>query len=196
MRRLPLFPLPLVLYPGAPLPLHIFEPRYRQMMAHCLEGDRRFGLLYHDPDRSGPFAMEAGRVGCVAEILQFQPLPDGRSNLLSRGVERFRLEDGIESDSLYFEGLVEEYPDATEPDGTEGERGARALELFGQVLERIAEDPQPLPPLDPGEPVSFQLAQWIRIDPPWQQALLELRGETERLERIEELLQALLQNPP
>lgn len=196
MRRLPLFPLPLVLYPGAPLPLHIFEPRYRQMMAHCLEGDRLFGLLYHDPDRSGPFAMDAGRVGCVAEILQFQPLPDGRSNLLSRGVERFRLEDGIESDSLYFEGLVDEYADVEEPDGAQHERGARVMALFQQVLERVADHVQPVPPLDPDRLTSFQLAQWIRIDPPWQQALLEMRTEAERLERIEELLRALLRNPP
>lgn len=196
MRRLPLFPLPLVLYPGAPLPLHIFEPRYRQMMAHCLEGDRLFGLLYHDPDRSGPFAMDAGRVGCVAEILQFQPLPDGRSNLLSRGVERFRLEDGIESDSLYFEGLVDEYADVEEPDGAQQERGARVMALFQQVLERVADHVQPVPPLDPDRLTSFQLAQWIRIDPPWQQALLEMRTEAERLERIEELLRALLRNPP
>lgn len=193
MYRLPLFPLPLVLLPGAPLPLHIFEPRYRQMVAHCLEGDRRFGLLYHDPDRAGPFQLESGRIGCVAEIVQFQPIPDGRSLMITRGLDRFRLEDGIESDALYFEGLVEEYSDL-EGVGEEGRgRGEATLALFQRVLERIAEEPQPLPPVEERQPISFQVAQWIRIDPVWQQELLEMRSETERLDHIDTLFRRLLE---
>ena len=93
-----LFPLPgVVLFPHAVLPLHIFEPRYRQMVAHCVEGNEQFGLIYHDPDRHGPFSTENGGVGCVARILKYQPLPDGRSLILCRGLDRFRIEDGIES---------------------------------------------------------------------------------------------------
>ena len=65
MRRLPLFPLDVVLFPGELLPLHIFEPRYRRMVARCLETDHRFGLIYHDSDRLGPFLMEEGRVGAL-----------------------------------------------------------------------------------------------------------------------------------
>lgn len=112
MRRLPLFPLPVVLFPGAVMPLHIFEPRYRRMVARCLEYDRRFGLLYHDADRMGPFERTTGRVGTVAEIGEFRILPDGRSLLLAQGVERFRIVDGIESDTPYLEALVEPLDDA------------------------------------------------------------------------------------
>jgi Lon protease-like protein len=192
VRRLPLFPLPLVLVPGARLPLHIFEPRYRQMVAHCLEGSRRFGLLFHDPDRGGPYEMAPGQVGCVAEILQFHPIPDGRSLLLARGLDRFRLDDGIESDALYFEGLVDDYPDLDEPIRAISARARETLALFQRVAERLPEPAGPLPPLDDFEPASFQVAQWIRTDPAWHQEMLEMRSERERLEHVEALLRSLL----
>jgi ATP-dependent Lon protease len=98
-QRLPLFPLPIVLFPGTLIPLHIFEPRYRDMVADVLETDRRFGLIYHDPDRQGPFLSEEGRVGTVARIRRHQPLPDGRSLILVRGLERFRIESEAEGPS-------------------------------------------------------------------------------------------------
>lgn len=191
-RRLPLFPLGVVLFPGAPLPLHVFEPRYRQMVAHCLEADRRFGLVYHDPDRFGPFRMEPGRVGCVAEILQFQPLPDGRSLMLTRGTHRFRIDDGIESPSLYYEALADAYEDQDPPDDGIVERRRGSINLFRQVLEGLPEPPDPLPVVPEDEEVSFQLAQSIRIDPAWQQVLLEMRSEAARLDRIDTLLRAVL----
>ncbi|CAN5816373.1 hypothetical protein BH23GEM11_BH23GEM11_18510 [soil metagenome] len=126
MRRLPLFPLPVVLFPGAVTPLHIFEPRYRQMVARCIEYDRRFGLLYHDPDRLGPFELTPGRVGTVAEIGEFRILPEGRSLLLATGIERFRIVDGIESDTKYYEALVEPMFDVAgdDPGEARGDAGA------------------------------------------------------------------------
>ncbi|HET7321048.1 MAG TPA: LON peptidase substrate-binding domain-containing protein [Longimicrobiaceae bacterium] len=193
MRRLPLFPLPVVLLPGASLPLHVFEPRYREMMAHCLEGDRRFGLVYHDPDRAGPFLNEPGPVGCVAEIVRFEPLGDGRSRLLARGRERFRIEDGIESAAPYYEGLVEEYEDEPEDEQAVAARSEESLELFHRVLACLSDSPEPDPPLRDEEPLSFQIAQWIRIDPTWQQALLQLRSERERLDRVDPLLRTILE---
>ncbi|MDQ3556328.1 MAG: LON peptidase substrate-binding domain-containing protein [Gemmatimonadota bacterium] len=192
MRRLPLFPLPLVLFPGAVLPLHIFEPRYRQMMARCLEGDRRFGLVFHDPDRSGAFEMESGEVGCIAEILKFQPLPDGRSLVLTRGRDRFRIEDGIESPVAYYEGLVDEYPDFRGKPDELRERRRLSIDLFHQVVEQLDEKPDALPDISPARETSFALAQTIRIDPAWQQELLELRQESERLDRLDAILHAVL----
>jgi Lon protease-like protein len=190
---MPLFPLPVVLLPGASLPLHVFEPRYRQMIARCLEGDRRFGLVYHDPDRSGPFETESGLVGCVAEIIHFQPLADGRSLSMARGRERFRVEDGIESGTLYHEALVEEYEDEPEDGGGVSERADVSRELFHRVIACLSDDPGSDPPLDAEEPLSFQIAQWIRIDPTWQQELLELRSERERLDRVDPLLLTILE---
>jgi Lon protease-like protein len=163
------------------------------MVARCVEGDRRFGVVYHDPDREGPFEVEAGQVGCVAEILQFDPLPDGRSTVLLRGLERFRLSDGIESDTLYFEGLAEEYEDREEDAAMLASRWEYTAALFHRVLEHISNQPQPPPPLDADEPLSFQIAQWIRIDPSWQQNLLELRTEADRLDAIDALLDETLE---
>ena len=193
MQRLPLFPLPIVLFPGAMMPLHVFEPRYRQMMARCLEGDRRFGLIYHDPDRQGPFGMEPGRIGCVATILKFQPLPDGRSLVLTEGTERFRIEDGIESEAAYYEALVEEYPDLDQTARGIVRRRRESIGLFQRVLTEVLKHPGPLPPIDASAETAFQLAQAIRIDPAWQQELLETRGERARLDRLDFLLRAVLE---
>ncbi len=102
-RELPIFPLPIVLFPGAPQPLHIFEPRYRQLLADCQDGDRRFGVTYVAPDRT-PGAdpvPSTGDVGCVALIRSVQPLPDGRANIMTVGERRFVLSSWITSDRPY-----------------------------------------------------------------------------------------------
>jgi len=196
MRRLPLFPLPVVLFPGGPMPLHIFEPRYRQMVAHCVEGDRTFGMLYHDPDRDGPFTPdEPGRVGCTAEILNYQPLPDGRSLVLVRGGERFQVEDGIESPHQYWECVAAPFADEDPAPGLRERRRSSVL-LFYDVLEQVVRQPRPYPDIDVELETSFQLAQAIRVDPEWQQRLLESRSEAARLEQLDDLLRAILEAGP
>ena len=193
MRRLPLFPLPIVLFPGAPIPLHVFEPRYRQMVAHCVEGDSRFGLIYHDPDRHGPYRLETGGVGTVAEILKFQPLPDGRSLILCRGHERFQVEDGIESGNMYFEALVSPYEDLDDDQRGLVPRRRRSIALFHRVLDEVVRYPHPYPEVDDRAETGFQIAQAIRIDPVWQQALLETRRERDRLALLDDLLRAVIE---
>jgi Lon protease-like protein len=193
VRRLPLFPLPVVLFPGAPMPLHVFEARYRRMVASCVEGDGRFGLVYHDPDRHGPFSSEPGCIGTVAEISKFQPLPDGRSLILCRGEERFRIDDGIESGAPYHEAVVEPYEDdpEDEPRGI-AERRRRSVALFHRVLaEAVGQEP-PLPEVRIDQDPSFLLARAIKIDPAWQQTLLEARTERDRLEQIDTLLSSVI----
>jgi ATP-dependent Lon protease len=192
VRRLPLFPLPVVLFPGAPMPLHIFEPRYRRMVAQCVEGDGRFGLLYHDPDRHGPFQTDEGQIGCVAEILDFQPLPDGRSLIFTRGRERFQVEDGIESDTTFWECLAAPYADWEEPTLGLLPRRRQSVMLFHRVLEEVVHHSRPFPEIDLEEETAFQLAQAIRIDPEWQQTLLELRSERDRLDQVDLLLESVL----
>ena len=88
MRELPLFPLPVVLFPGVPLPLHIFEPRYRQMLSDIRVGNNLFGLAYFDPTIASTEVPPAGHIGCVAEVTETQTFPDGRSNSLTLGVIR------------------------------------------------------------------------------------------------------------
>ncbi len=194
--RLPLFPLPIVLLPGATLPLHIFEPRYRRMVARCLETDRRFGLIHHDWDVQGPFLFGEGRVGTVAEIHDHQPLEDGRSLIAARGVERFALVDAIESDALYFEGLVTAYRDAGP--GLSGaalvERRRASLALFEAALATLppGTGPEASPPAE--EELSFPLARTLDIDQGWLQGLLELRDEVARLDRLDRIFRALVRD--
>src|ERR1051325_5983887 len=94
--ELPLFPLPVVLFPGVPLPLHIFEPRYRQMLLDIGAAKNLFGLAYFDPTTAESEVPAAGHAGCVAEVTEVQSFPDGRSNILSVGVIRFRIESYVE----------------------------------------------------------------------------------------------------
>lgn len=106
VRELPLFPLPeVVLFPGRPLPLHIFEFRYRMMMNTILEYDRRFGVLMIDP-----ISGEIAKVGCCAEIIHFERLPDDRMKVLTLGQQRFRLLEYVRQ-KPYRVGLVEWFED-------------------------------------------------------------------------------------
>ena len=190
MSRLPLFPLPVVLYPRAVMPLHIFEPRYRRLVARCLEFDRRFGLVFHDPDRSGPFLYEAGRVGCVAEIERMQMLDDGRSLILTRGRERFRIDDGIESEEPYYEALVDPFVDEVPDEEALLAQRVSSLALFHSVLSSLPEPPDPLPSFDIREELSFRLAATVDTDPAWHQSMLESRDELERLARVDRIFEA------
>jgi Lon protease-like protein len=90
-RVLPLFPLHVVLFPGRPLPLHVFEPRYRELLEECLAGDRRFGVIAIRYGRSEHGGADVYEVGTIAEIVRVERLDDGRSNIVTRGAERFRI---------------------------------------------------------------------------------------------------------
>src|ERR1700674_1250720 len=102
VRELPLFPLAVVLFPGMPMPLHIFEPRYRKMLADIRASDNLFGLSYFDADSSGKEIPPAGHIGCVAEVSETQALPDGRSNVLAVGVVRYQVEAYVERGDPYL----------------------------------------------------------------------------------------------
>lgn len=173
------------------MPLHIFESRYRAMVARCLEFDRRFGLIHHDADEQGPFLLEEGRVGTVAFIEKYQPIPDGRSLILVRGRERFRIDRGLDQRELFYEAEIGPYTDLTLP-REDGIRRAReqTLELFHAVVERLDEPPEEVPAFNLSCDLSFQLAPYIQIDGRWQQSFLELREEAHRLERLDAVFQA------
>src|SRR4029079_8598874 len=104
IKHLPVFPLPLVLLPNELLPLHIFEPRYRQMLKDVEQDKRLFGVSFFDPESSTAEKPSLGTIGCVAEVRDVQMLPDGRSNILAIGVIRYRLLDYIEAGEKYLIG--------------------------------------------------------------------------------------------
>ena len=102
VRELPLFPLPLVLLPGVPLPLHIFEPRYRRMLSDVRAGNQLFGVSYFDVSQTELERPPVGHVGCAAEVVEVQPVPDGRSNILTVGVVRYRVESYADRGDPYL----------------------------------------------------------------------------------------------
>jgi Lon protease-like protein len=186
-RELPIFPLPLVLFPGASQPLHIFEPRYRQLLADCLDDDHRFGIAYAAPDKASDPAP--GDVGCVAHILTTQALPDGRSDILTTGEQRFVLLEWMTTDRPYQMARVEEFSD-DESDDTESEGLVSGVRKdFLRVMAALEQDPPELP-IDP-EALSFRVAASLELDASAKIALLSIRSTSVRLRRLAALLQPL-----
>ncbi|MGF1538903.1 MAG: LON peptidase substrate-binding domain-containing protein [Pleurocapsa sp.] len=187
VRELPLFPLPeVVLFPSRPLPLHIFEYRYRIMMNTILEHDRRFGVLSIDPATG-----EIADYGCCAEILHFQRLPDDRMKMLSLGQQRFRVLEYVR-EKPYRVGLVEWIEDkpTTEdlrPIAQEVETLLRdVVHLSGKLTNQKIELPDDLPSL-PTE-LSYWVASNLYGVASEQQILLEMQDTMERLTREKEIL--------
>lgn len=187
VRELPLFPLPdLVLFPGRPLPLHIFEFRYRMMMNTILESDRRFGVLMWDPVKGQPAS-----VGCCAEIVQFQRLQDDRMKILTLGQQRFRVLE-YTREKPYRVGLVEWIED--HPPINDLRPLAKEVNQLLHDVVRLTEKlsgqeidlPEDIPDL-PTE-LSYWIASNLHNVPDEQQALLELQDTEARLERESEIL--------
>ena len=188
---LPLFPLPIVLFPATPLPLHIFEPRYRALLADCLSGDRRFGIV-HMPEGKHEADLGPGTVGCVAEIVRTEELPDGRSNIVVRGAERFALEQFMPTQKPYYVVSAGPYDDVAEYGGELellADRMRDMFEVVGRAARTLADDPEPLPEL-PEEPalLSFAIAAVVDLDAGIRQELLVSRSPAGRLRRLEQVL--------
>jgi Lon protease-like protein len=189
--RLPIFPLSVVLFPGTPLPLHIFEPRYRKMLADCLSGDRRFGIT---PPGSPDELPGKGAIGCIAEVRVNQELPDGRSNIVVVGGSRFVLGRRVESPEPYFIAMVEPFEDR---EGTEpaGESVTRLREMFLRydALLRQLNDVEPTQPTLPDEPLklSFHVSAAVECDHGVKQRLLSERSTARRVEALLLLLPIL-----
>jgi Lon protease-like protein len=181
-----------VLLPGAQLPLHIFEPRYRRMLADCEAGGTPFGvaLLAGGAER----ALPVGHVGCLAELRQVQTLPDGRSNVLVEGGARFALERFVESDAPYHVAEVSAYDDVPEPAAADETRrlAASVRADFARVagaartIAGDAEIPAELP--DDDALVAFRVAALVDMDVRARQRLLVSRSPVARLREIAALL--------
>ena len=187
--RLPLFPLKLVLFPGEPLPLHIFEPRYRQMLADCLAGDKRFGIIA-DPD------PRPGVIGCSAIIQASQPLPDGRAAIVVLGERRFALRARLDEGKPYLVGAVDGFDDQPETAPLPDElRELRALAEAARTGLRILADANTglEPWADDPEAFSFQVSALVGSDLETRERLLTERSTRERSRALLRLLPALVQ---
>jgi ATP-dependent Lon protease len=179
--RIPLFPLNVVLLPGADLPLHIFEPRYRKMVRDCFTDHCEFGILLALP--SG-----VAHVGCTAEITQvLKRYPDGRMDIMTAGRAPFRIVEllnveAYDDDDELLQGDVDYLEDRDRPGDTKTQRDL--IDLYEACHTLIFNDyPKNIQDQVP-ENLSYVVACALPLDLLWKQQILELRSEADRQERL------------
>jgi Lon protease-like protein len=180
--KIPLFPLDVVLFPGAPLPLHIFEPRYREMVAECIADNRAFGIVR---------ALRDGLavIGCTAQVVRvLHSYPDGRSDILTQGIDRFEIEQ-LDDSRSFLQAEVALLPDAGEP-ATRSSR-EECVALHFEALHLMEASDIPLH-LNLDAPVAYLLAATVPADLNFQQALLAMRSDAERTETLLSYYRAVL----
>ena len=174
--RIPLFPLNVVLLPGADLPLHIFEPRYRKMVRECLDNKTEFGMLLALVDG-------VAGTGCTAEILEVvKTYDDGRMDILAVGREPFRVVELFTEDPL-LEGSVDYLDDRYAQESPETQKSL--VEIYEVCHTLIFGDyPRDDEAPDGQQQLSYVIASKLPMDLLWKQRILELRTEAERQERL------------
>ena len=189
---LPIFPLGAVLFPGTLMPLHLFEPRYRQMLADVREGDRRFGIIAAMPgvaERDLP----AGRMGCVAEVTEVEVMPDGRANIIVIGRERFALNAFVEHDALYHvaTGTIVADEGGASPVAL-AVAADEVISNFKRVVKAVRtlnDDTDPPPDLpDDAAQVAWSVGAMIDLDLDSRYRLLAERSPAARLTQIDNVL--------
>jgi Lon protease-like protein len=181
---LPLFPLDLVLFPGAPLPLHIFELRYREMVTECLDQKKSFGVVR---------AKEEGvaEIGCTAEIITVtRKYPDGRMDIVTEGRERFEVMQ-VNQERSFLQAEVLYLQDA--PDQASAEEIAQAVKLQGEIFELAGSSSGNSSEIA-GSQLSFSLVGPMPLDLDFKQTLLGLKSEAERLQAVISYFEAILPN--
>lgn len=181
--RIPLFPLDVVLFPSMPLPLHIFEPRYKAMVGRCLDEGIEFGMVFAQ-NRS------VATIGCTAEITRtIKKYDDGRLDILTEGRAAFRIVEMLH-EKEYYEAVVDYLPEDVTPQDSKEEAELTEtfqhchLLLFGHPLHGCEKrDPTPL---------AYRLGARLPLDLQQRQGLLEMRNETDRRAFLLKYTKALL----
>ncbi|HYY34725.1 MAG TPA: LON peptidase substrate-binding domain-containing protein [Gaiellaceae bacterium] len=177
MSEIGLFPLNLVLLPGEQAPLHVFEPRYKELIGECLEDNEEFGLVLADEEGIRDVGTRAG----VIEVLE--RFDDGRLNVVIEGRERFQLVELTEGRSFQTAEIVDVDDDGEEPTEEELEQ---CLVAYDRVVKAAEADLEDLD-LD-ADSIAFQIAARVDFGTEVKQGLLELRSERERVLRLAPML--------
>jgi Lon protease-like protein len=178
MDEIGLFPLGLVLLPTEQVPLHIFEPRYRELIAECLDAGEPFGLVFADDDG----LRQTGTLASVVEVTD--RFDDGRLNVVVEGGERFRLVELTEGRTFHT-GTIEPLGDLEDPPAPE--EVERAMKVFSRLVELTGAEVEP-PDVEGGQP-SFAIAARFELAPELKLELLEQTSERARLARLCEILE-------
>ncbi len=180
--KVPLFPLDVVLFPGTPLPLHVFEERYKEMIAECLTEKSGFGVVR--AQREG-----LAVIGCIARIVRvLHEYEDGRLDILCDGGDRFEIEQ-LDNSREFLQAEVDFFAD----DGDESTRQLReeCLALHFEVLELAGVGHQPAH-VNLDQPIAFQLAWALPADLGFKQQLLGVRSDSERTQMLCEFYKTML----
>ena len=193
IRHLPLFPLPLVLLPNELLPLHIFEPRYRQMLKDIGLERNLFGVTHFNREDTLAEKPPLDTIGCAAEVREIQSLPDGRSNILSVGVIRYRLLEYVDTGDPYFVGDVEFFEDEEEDETLLNPLADEVFRLFKRIAKaahKLSGERGRFPDIPQAEPqaLSFLVTAAFNLEPDMKYKMIEMRSTIERLERLREIL--------
>ena len=186
---LPLFPLNVVLFPGMPLPLHIFEERYKQMIGECLEHDIPFGIVLIKEGAEVGDPAEPYSVGTTARIAQVERLDGGRMNLMTEGKRRFRIME-VTQQVPYLKGRVEYISE--EQGHPSSETLGEAGDLFSSYLQSVAglRGRWMSRARVPGDALalSYTISHFLELSPHTRQQLLEADSVQQRLEEVMPLL--------
>ena len=184
MEELGLFPLPIVLVPTERIPLHIFEPRYRELIQECVENETEFGLVLSTGDGA---VHEIGTRAAVTQVLEV--LDDGRMNVVVEGGERFRLVELTRGRS-FTTGLTEPVADLDEPPADD--EVERVIERFAELAD-VAESDVDVP--DASSPsLDFEIAARVDFGVDAKQELLAMTSPRARVKRLIELLDLALES--
>ncbi|HEX8248674.1 MAG TPA: LON peptidase substrate-binding domain-containing protein [Pyrinomonadaceae bacterium] len=191
--KLPLFPLPVVLLPNELLPLHIFEPRYRQMLTDVQLTNQTFGVSYFSAEESTIEKPEIGSFGCAAEVRNVQMLEDGRANIVTVGLIRYRVESYVEAGEPYLIGEVSFFEDDAEDESVLQSLADEVFALFMRVAKAahdLSGERGRMPEIPQVEPqhLSFLIAAAFNLQPDVKYEFLEIRSTAERLDRLREML--------
>jgi len=195
IRHLPIFPLPLVMLPGEALPLHIFEERYRKMLTDVENERKLFGITLFEPAESFIVKPAAGSVGCVAEIKQSEMLPDGRSNIITSGVIRYRLTDYIEAGEPYLIGDVTFFEDASDSSQKLSALADSVFDLFERMAKAAfkmsgGRGQMPVIQKTDAESLSFLITAAFNFENEKKYRFLEMTSTLERLTELKVVLDA------
>ena len=180
--RIPLFPLNTVLFPGAALPLHVFEERYREMVGECLAQDKPFGVVRADEE-------QMSIVGCTAKILRVvQRYDDGRMDILCEGGERFEIE-GLDESRPFLQADVEFFEDEGAGSTRDDREDCAALHFATLQMAGLQ---LPSMHLDLNAPVAFQLADALPSDLGFKQQLLASRSDADRTKKLQDFYNEML----
>ena len=185
--QIPLFPLNTVLFPGGPLPLRIFEPRYLDMISHCVKTESPFGVCLIDNGGEAGIAARPREIGTLATVTDWNRLPDGLLGVIAEGGTRFCLRSTTVERNQLLTGQI-----ALIPDDTLADVPSDSLELV-ELLKHLIKETSPSysvseDKFDDAAWIGFRLAEVLPLEPGFKQQLLEMSSPIDSLQLLHEVV--------